>query len=76
MDLEKAYCNLEGEKRTVLQMVKDNPEWAANRVQAGEEAIEQVKVLRDSDKVFRQVIEKLTADNHGMTPGWLLDLVP
>lgn len=30
--------------------------------------------LERSDQVFRHVIEKLTADNNGMVPNWLLDL--
>lgn len=45
MDLEKAYYNLEGKERTILQMVKDYPEWAANRIQEGEKAIERVKIF-------------------------------
>lgn len=30
--------------------------------------------LEHNDQVFRQAIEKLTADNNGMVPNWLLDL--
>ena len=32
--------------------------------------------LEASDKVFRNVINKLANDNGGLTPMWLLDLVP
>lgn len=32
--------------------------------------------LEKNDEVFRKVVDKLTADNHGMIPGWLLDLAP
>ncbi|MCR4307536.1 MAG: hypothetical protein NUV80_03175 [Candidatus Berkelbacteria bacterium] len=76
MDAEKVYQDSEGKDRSLDQMVKWEPYWAANRIREGERAIERVKVLEDSDRVFRQVIEKITADNNGMTPGWLLDLVP
>jgi len=33
----------------------------------------EIEMLRKNDMVFRKVIEKLRADNHGMTPNWLLD---
>lgn len=35
-----------------------------------------LKELKRSDALLRKVIEKLTADNGGITPNWLLDLVP
>ena len=76
MDAAKVYQDSEGKDRSLDQMVQWEPYWAANRIREGETAIERVKVLEDSDKVFRRVIEKIIADNNGMTPGWLLDLVP
>jgi hypothetical protein len=36
MDLEKVYYDTEGRKRNILQLVKEEPEWAANRIQEGE----------------------------------------
>jgi len=76
MDAEKVYQDSEGNNCSINEMIKREPYWAVNRLREGEAAIERVKVLEDSDKIFRQVIEKLTDENHGMTPGWLLDLMP
>lgn len=46
MDLHKVYYDGEGNPRTVLQLVKMEPEWAANRIQEGERAIEQLSALK------------------------------
>ena len=43
MDTAKIYYDHEGVKRTILQMVKYEPEWSANRIQEGENAIEALK---------------------------------
>ena len=32
--------------------------------------------FQESDETFRKVIEKLTIDNNGTIPSWLLDLAP
>ena len=45
MDLEKKYTTSEGIECNILQMVKMEPEWAANRIQAGEKAIEKLKEI-------------------------------
>ena len=37
MDLNKVYYDMEGNAKTIMQMVKLYPEWAANRIQEGEE---------------------------------------
>ena len=36
--------------------------------------VKRIAELEKSDECFRQVIRKLTEDNHGMTPDWLLDM--
>ena len=33
MDLEKIYYDLDGNKTNILNLVKQCPEWAANRIQ-------------------------------------------
>jgi hypothetical protein len=43
MDLDKKYYDREGNEKNILQMVKCEPEWAANRIQAGEKAISELK---------------------------------
>lgn len=35
-----------------------------------------LKELKRSDILCRKIIEKLTVDNGGITPGWILDLAP
>ena len=51
MNLDKRYFSLEGKPQNILQMVKNEPEWAANRLQLGEIAIE---ILNDLLKDRRQ----------------------
>ena len=43
MNLDKKYF-LNGNKCNILQLVKKEPEWAANRIQEGEKAIEKLKM--------------------------------
>lgn len=40
MNTAKIYYDSDGNKKTIHQMVKDEPDWAANRIQEGENAIE------------------------------------
>lgn len=47
MDLHKVYYDGDGNPRTMLQLVKQEPEWAANRLQEGERAIEQLAALKN-----------------------------
>jgi hypothetical protein len=42
MNLEKVYYDSEGDQCNILQMVKREPKWAANRIQAGEDAIDKL----------------------------------
>jgi len=48
------------------------PEFA----QMMEDTATYLSAFQESDKVFRAVVDKLTADNGGTVPGWLLDLAP
>ena len=45
MDTARIYYDVEGNERTIHQMVKEEPVWAANRVQEGGKAIERVAEL-------------------------------
>ena len=45
MDTARIYHDVEGNERTIHQMVKEEPIWAANRVQEGEKAIKRVEEL-------------------------------
>lgn len=46
MDLTKRYQDSNGNQCDILQMVSREPEWAANRLQEGEKAIEEVGLLK------------------------------
>lgn len=45
MDLEKRYKTVEGVECNILQLVKMEPEWAANRIQQGEKAEAALKLV-------------------------------
>ena len=45
MDTGKIYTDSKGQECSIWQMVRREPDWAANRVQEGEKAIDQVKLL-------------------------------
>ncbi|MCK4795657.1 MAG: hypothetical protein KAV87_68650 [Desulfobacteraceae bacterium] len=47
MDLKKEYYS-EGIKYNILEMVKREPEWAANRLQEGEKHFEELQELRNA----------------------------
>lgn len=46
MNTAKIYRDLNGVERTIHQMVKYEPEWAANRIQAGEDALNSLQLLK------------------------------
>jgi len=43
MDIEKVYFDAEGCSGNIMQIIKREPEWAANRIQAGEHALDALK---------------------------------
>lgn len=43
MNTAKIYHDIDGNERTIHQMVKYEPRWAASRIQEGEKAIELMK---------------------------------
>lgn len=45
MNTAKIYTDSEGMPRSIYQMVRIEPEWAACRIQEGEKAIDRVKDL-------------------------------
>lgn len=47
MDTGKIYKDVEGNDCTIWQMLKREPEWAANRLQLGEKAIKRLKELNE-----------------------------
>jgi len=47
MDTGRIYHDSEGNERTIHQMIKLEPYWAANRLQEGERAIERLKELEE-----------------------------
>ena len=51
MDTGRVYKNSEGDERTIHQMVREEPQWAANRIQCGEEAIEKLGRIGELTKI-------------------------
>jgi hypothetical protein len=52
MNTAKVYKNLAGEDRTIHQMVRDEPYWAASRVQVGEDAIDLLARIKAWDIAY------------------------
>ena len=42
MDMGKKYFDIDGNECNILQMVHRSPEWAANRVQAGQKGLDEL----------------------------------
>lgn len=55
MNTAKVYYDIDGNKKTIFQMVRDEPTWAAVRIQEGEKAIEKVKELEaERDRFIKE----------------------
>lgn len=52
MDLEKRYFNGEGDPCDILELTKESPNWAANRVQVGEKAIKELEALKAGEQLI------------------------
>lgn len=46
MNMAKIYYDSENKQCSILQMVKKEPNWAANRIQEGEKAINKLEEIR------------------------------
>ena len=51
------YKDINGEERTIHQMVKYEPEWAANRIQAGEDALNSLQQLKAEIAAIKKCAE-------------------
>ena len=60
MDLEKIYYDLNGKECNILQLVKKEPEWAANRIQVGEAAIRTLNDIAASQQRKQRKQQKQT----------------
>ena len=58
MDIGKIYYDSAGMPCNILQIVKREPEWAANRIQEGEIATEELQGLRQDD-LKSKLVEQL-----------------
>jgi ribosomal protein S27AE len=47
MNLRKEYYDIDGNACNILQLVKRDPEWAANRIQDGERAIAKLHEMKN-----------------------------
>lgn len=54
MDTAKIYYDAEDNECSILQMIRREPHWAANRIQEGERAIEELaEIKRAKDAPLR-----------------------
>jgi len=56
MNLDKIYYTTEGEKCNILKLVKLEPEWAANQIQKGDEAIEKLKIAKKNFAIIEKIL--------------------
>jgi hypothetical protein len=56
MNTGKVYHDSEGNERSIHQMVKSEPHWAANRIQAGEDAIKELVDVKKRLEAAERVI--------------------
>ena len=80
MDLKKSYYNSEGIELNILQMVDQEPEWAANRIQEGEksgikaikqqaeidELVDMLESMTDDAEYYASYVSKYLFDKHGV----------
>lgn len=82
--MDAANCPEEKEGDTLtVKMVKrmaifanQAPESSENFVELARRYEKAKDTISEQDRILRSVIEKMTADNGGTVPGWLLDLAP
>lgn len=57
MNTAKVYLDADGRECTIWQMVRREPEWAANRIQEGEKALEKLEKLEKQNEEMGHIIE-------------------
>jgi hypothetical protein len=60
MDTGKAYHDSDGNECSIWQMVRREPEWAANRIQEGEKAIEHHSRL--IERLEEEIMQAIAAE--------------
>ena len=60
MNTAKIYHDSDGKERTIFQMIKYEPDWAANRMQYQE------KRIKELEEVIEDLREKLDIHPHGL----------
>ena len=55
MDTAKVYYDVDGNERTIHQMVELEPGWAANKIQVGEAAIAENAKLKEENKALEEI---------------------
>lgn len=74
MDLSKRYKDINGKKCDILEMIAAEPEWAANRLQAGEEALKDLDFTYKRAKVLADML-KIPVHESPEVTGTILGLV-
>jgi hypothetical protein len=63
LDTSKVYKDVHGDDCTIWQMIKREPEWAANRLQAGEKALERVALLEKAICIYSRERVEIDFEN-------------
>lgn len=76
MDTGKVYFDSEGNERSIWQMVKREPTWAAVRIQEGEKAIDEITTLRQQlEQAQAESVQAAANKVCGELPeGWVINL--
>ena len=56
MDMGKSYHDSNDNECNILQMVHREPEWAANRIQKGEKAIDELTAAQDRVRLLEALV--------------------
>ena len=59
VDTSKIYYDSDDNECSILQMVKREPEWAANRVQEGEKAQAEIDELKQENRLMWQRLPEI-----------------
>jgi hypothetical protein len=68
MNTARVYKDSHGEDRTIFQMVRLEPEWAAHRIQEGEKAIARVTELEEMLRKKLDLIKCGIGGNYSGSP--------
>lgn len=75
--MKKKYCDSEGTRMTLAEMIKNEPGWARNRIREGEKAIEKLKQGLSAEAtgyvaLAEKIADRLLSENREGEKGYRL----